>query len=126
MSVAITYPELQRSIANLMMEVVRATDAIRTHGLNIAEEASETAQLADGIAAIGVDRDTVAETTQLSRIMDGLSDSARVYTAVGDTTSKAAEAAYEQNLVSHGGIGEAVSRSPVDVSNLDREWLRQE
>ena len=126
MATDITYRELQKAVTDLGKQVVRASEAIRARAQTILDEARDTARVADGIAALGVDQATVAETTSLARLMDGLSDSARAYASAADTTARSAQAAHHQNQASHGGIAEAVSRSQVDVTRLDREWLRQE
>lgn len=126
MAVDITYRELQRDVTNLGKQVVQASEAIRGHAQTITDEAADTARVAEAIAALGVDHETVAETSALARLMDSLSDAAISYASKADTTAKAAQAAHTQNQASHGGIAEAVSRSSVDVSNLRREWLQQE
>ncbi|NEC17958.1 hypothetical protein [Streptomyces parvus] len=122
----ITYRELQKAVAALAVKVINDADAILAHTTQLANQAADTARLADGIAALGVDPATVAETTQMARLMDGISDSNRAYAAASVDTYAAAKATHEQNKASHGGIAEAVSRSSVDTSNLNREWLRQE
>lgn len=126
MTADITYRELQRDVTNLGKQVMRASEAIRGHAQTITDEACDTARVAEAIATLGVDQETVAETSALARLMDSLSDAAIGYASKADTTAKAAQAAHDQNQTSHGGIAEAVSRSSVDVSNLNREWLRQE
>ncbi|WP_399553831.1 hypothetical protein OG473_39865 (plasmid) [Streptomyces anulatus] len=122
----ITYRELQKSVTALSKQVVRSSETIQQHGRHIADEAQDTARTAEGIAALGVDPDTVAETQHLARLMDGLSDSAHAYASAADTTAKSARAAHAQNQASHGGIAAAVARSTVQTDNLHREWLREE
>ncbi|MFJ9988546.1 hypothetical protein ACIQUD_31815 [Streptomyces globisporus] len=126
MATDIRFRDLQKAVNGLGKQVVRASEVIKQHGQFITEQAQDTARTAEGIAAMGVDRATVAETTHLSRVMDGLADSAHAYVSAADTTAKSAKAAHAQNQASHGGIAEAVSRSTVDVKGLNREWLRQE
>lgn len=126
MAADLKYQQLQKAVTDLGKQVVRASEAILVHAQNITNEARDTARTAEGIGALGVDHATVAETLALAQLMDGLSDSAYAYASAADTTSKAAKAAHDQNQASHGGIAEAVQRSTVDVSGLNRDWLRQE
>lgn len=126
MAASITYRELQNAVEQVGKQVVQAADKIRACSQQISTEAQDTARVAEHIAVLGVDNATLAETSALARLMDGISDSAIAYVSAADTTARSAQAARDQNQASHGGISEAVSRSPVDVSNLNRVWLRQE
>ncbi|MFF6931507.1 hypothetical protein [Streptomyces californicus] len=126
MATDIRFRELQKAVTDLGKQVVRASEVIQQHGKFITDQAQDTARTAEGIAAMGVDPDTVAETQHLARLMDGLADSAHAYASAADTTAKSAQAAHAQNQASHGGIAEAVSRSAVGVKELNREWLRQQ
>ncbi|PVC80629.1 hypothetical protein DBP19_36435 [Streptomyces sp. CS090A] len=122
----ITYRALQKAVADLAKKVVTDADVILAHTTELATQAADTARIADGISALGVDPATVAETSHLARLMDGISDSNRAYMGASLDTYHAAKATHQQNKASHGGIAEAFNRSPVDASNLNREWLRQE
>ncbi|MFJ5294566.1 hypothetical protein [Streptomyces sp. NPDC088348] len=122
----LTYKQLQKAVTDIKKDVTRAADAIRAKSQKIDDEAQDTSRVAEMIGGMGVDPETVAETRDLSRIMKGVSEATIAYASAGDTTAKAADAAYTQAHSTHGGIQEAVSRSSVDVRNLDREWLRQE
>ncbi|WP_097865797.1 hypothetical protein [Streptomyces sp. rh34] len=126
MATDIRFRELQKAVNDLGKQVVRASEMIHQHGEHITGEAQDTARTAEGIAAMGVDPETVAETQHLARLMDGLSDSAHAYVSAADATAKSARAAHAQNQASHGGIAEAVARSTVQTDNLHREWLREE
>ncbi|WP_331756592.1 hypothetical protein [Streptomyces decoyicus] len=122
----ITYKQLKAAVEDLAKEVNRASDAIRARAQQIDEEAKDTARIAEMIASMGVDTETVGETRDLSRLMNGVSEAAIAYASAGDNTAKSASAAAIQAHTTHGGIQEAVSRAPVDVRGLDREWLRQD
>ncbi|MFE3381306.1 hypothetical protein [Streptomyces anulatus] len=126
MTTDIRFRELQNAVTALGKQVTRDAETIQQHGQHIANEAQDTARTADGIAALGVDPDTISETTALAQLMDYLSDSAHAYVSAADTTAKSARAAHAQNQASHGGIAEAVARSEVQTDNLHREWLREE
>lgn len=121
-----TYLQLQKDVTALGQQVTRAADAIARHTNTIREAAADTARVAEGIGAMGVDSATVAETNALARLMDGLSDSAAAYKSRADTTARSARAAHDQNRASHGGIAAAVQRATVNTKGLNREWLRQE
>jgi hypothetical protein len=123
----LTYKQLQRDISNLAKSVAKGSEAIRARARAIDEEAKDTTRVAQMISGLRVDAATVAETTELARIMQGVSEAAIAYAAAGDTTAKQATAAHSQAQASHGGINEAISRSPVNnVHDINREWFRQE
>jgi hypothetical protein len=122
----LTYAQLKAAVDNLAKNVAKDSEKIRVFAQQIGTEATEVARTADLIGAKGVDKDTVAETELLSKLMYGLSQAAIEYASAGDTTSKAAGASHDQVKRTHAGIQEAFTRSPVDLSNLNREWLRQE
>lgn len=126
MATDIRFQELQKAVTALSKQVVRDADAIHAHAIHIMEEADDTTRTAEGIAALGVDPATVAETQTLAREMRALSHTAHIYRDVATTTAKSATAAAAQNQASHGGIAEAVARSEVQTDNLHREWLREE
>lgn len=122
----LTYKQLQKAVTDLAKDVAKGSETIRTVAQQIDEEAQDTARVAEAIGGMGVDRDTVSETSELSKIMRGVSEAALAYASAGDNTTKAAKAAYDQAHTTHNGIQEAYSRSTVNISNLNREWLRQE
>ncbi|MFC8953711.1 hypothetical protein ACFT8P_13925 [Streptomyces sp. NPDC057101] len=122
----LTYSQLTATITALEKGIARAADEIRERTEKIDEIAESTARTADGIAALGVDTATVSETRELSRILRGVSEAAIAYANAGDTTTKAAAAAVAQARTTHAGIHEAYGRAPVDLSGVNREWLRQE
>jgi methyl-accepting chemotaxis protein len=120
------YRQLQKAVTDLGREVTRGAEAIHARAQKIDEEAQDTARLAEQIHGMGVDPDTISETRETAKLMASLSAGARTYASAGDTTARAAKAAHDQAHASHDGINEKINRSPVDVSNLNREWLRQE
>lgn len=122
----LTYKQLQQEVAALSQSITRSSDAIRVRAQTIDEEAQDTSRVAEQIGGMGVDPYTVAETRDLSRLMKGVSEAVIAYAAAGNTTAKTATAVYIQAHNTHGGIQEAFTRAPVDMSNLNREWLRQE
>ncbi|MEU5742057.1 hypothetical protein ABZ784_29200 [Streptomyces tendae] len=124
----LTYGQLAKATATLAKDITRSSEAIHTHAKNIADEAQDVARTAESIAALRVDGATVAETRELSRLMDGIASTALAYAAAGDTTARAAQAAHDQNKASHSSIGEAMSRSTVgrDIYQVERTWLTQE
>ncbi|KPC96588.1 hypothetical protein ADL27_02800 [Streptomyces sp. NRRL F-6602] len=124
----LTYTQLAKATAALAKDITRSSEAIHGHAKNIADEAQDTSRVAESIAALRVDGATVAETRDLSRLMDGVSTAAIAYASAGDTTARAAQAAHDQNKASHAGIGEAMSRSTVgrEIYDVDPAWLTQE
>lgn len=122
----LTYNQLKAAVDALAKNVAKDGEKIRAFAQQVHTEAVATARVAEGIGSMGVDKETVAETHLLSRLMHGLSEAAIQYAAAGDTTSKTAAAASDQAQRTHGGIQEAFRASPVDLSNLNNEWLRQQ
>ncbi len=122
-----TYNQLLADVTTLSRQVVRDADALRAWGQHIDTEAKETGRIADQIGARRIDPDTVAETTQLSRLLSGLSEQAVAYANAGDTTAAAARAAHEQAKASHDRISEAVRASPAaNIADVPPDWLAQE
>jgi hypothetical protein len=119
----LTYTGLQKAITALEKDIRRSADDIRAWAQYINDEAIDTARVAETIAAIGVDPDTIAETHEVAKLMAGLSEAAIAYASASDTTAKTASAARDQARASHEGIKEAYSRAPADVSRLKRAWL---
>lgn len=124
----LTYAQLAGQVNNLAKTIAKDGEAIQGLARNIADEAADTGRVADCIGAMRVDRATIGETSQLSKIMAGVSEAAIAYASAGNTTVKAAQAAQAQNKSSHYGIGEAAGRSPVgrEIYDVNREWFRQE
>ena len=124
----LTYNGLQAAAKALTTKVARTSEAIRSEAKAIDEEAKATARDAESIGAMRVDKATVAETHELSKIMAGLSQAVITHAAAATDTGKQAKAVHTQNQASHGQIHEAMGRSPVgpDVYNVDRRWVNPE
>lgn len=123
----LTYKQLKKAVTDLGKQVVRDAEGIRNLAKQIDDEARDTARVADMIGAMNVDRDTVAETKELSKIMAGVSEAAIQYVSAGDTTAKTAKAAHDQAHATHDGIQEAVSRSSVTgIHQVHRDWFEQQ
>lgn len=125
MAAEITYKKLNKTVTDLAKQVVRGSEAIKASGTEISEAALDTARIAEGIASLGVDPDTIAETRALARMLTGLSEATGTYMGAADTTAKSAKAAHDQNRTSHQGIAEAFGRSPVDLSGVKPGWFSQ-
>ncbi|WP_329047132.1 hypothetical protein [Streptomyces sp. NBC_01422] len=122
----LTFRRLQADITALARDVTRYAEGIYADTQKIDEEAREVARIAEHIQSMGVDSATTSETRELAQAMTGLASDSRAVGSAGVGTARAAMVAHEQAVASHGGINEAISRSTVDVTNLNREWLRQE
>lgn len=122
----LTYSQLKAAVTALSKTIAKDGDQIRSFAQNVQSEATDTARVADGIAAMKVDTETVGETQQLSKIMAGLSDAAIQYASYADNSSRTATAVHQQAHRTHDGMQEAFNRSPVDLSDINREWFRQE
>ncbi|MFB7359594.1 hypothetical protein [Streptomyces gardneri] len=122
----LTYTQLIRAIGGLERNIARDADEIQVRAQFIDTIAQDTARVAEMIGGMKVDSATVSETRELSKILRGVSKATLQYASAADTTAKSARAAGEQARTTHAGIDEAVSRAPVDVSDVHREWFQQE
>lgn len=124
----LTFSGLKAATEALAKDIARSSEAIRTEAKAIDDEADGTARDAESIASIRVDKASVAETHELSKIMRGLSEAVIAHAASGDTTARHALAARNQNQTSHGHIHEAMARSSAgsEVYDVDRRWVTPE
>lgn len=118
--------QLQQAITALGKNVTRDAEAIRSAALAIREDAQDTSRVAEQIAGLGVDPESVGETRDLAKAMEAVGQASDAYSSASDNTARMAQAAVTQARASHDGIHEAVSRSPVDVSGLNRSWITPE
>lgn len=126
MSSDLTYKALRAKAANLEKKVSRNADDIKEAAKVIDEEAKETGREADQMATKSVDKDSVADSKELSKVIKGLSDGILTYAAKAQDTAKQAKAAGDQAKSTHGGFQEAFDRSDVDgLENVDRDWFEQ-
>lgn len=116
MAAGLTYRELVRETRALAKEIRKATDAHRATASRMADEAKDTGRIADQLAHLKVDAATIAETREVARTMQGLSNAAVAYISGCDTASKAAAGAHDAAVTTHGGIQEAVDRSPAPMA----------
>lgn len=123
----LTHGHLKRIVATFAKVAAQDAEAIRVLAKTIDDEAKDTARIADGIAALHVDTDTVAETHELAKILAGVSEATITYASGADIASKLAHAAHGTASRTHDGIDEAFARSTAtDVYDLNRSWLSQE
>ncbi|MFF2307355.1 hypothetical protein ACFVVP_33225 [Streptomyces sp. NPDC058128] len=122
----LTYTQLVRTLTEFQTVAARSRDAIEARARKIDEIAMDTARVAESIAAMSVDTSTVSETRDLAKLLGGLSEDAISYAVAEDITVKNAGVAIDQARASHAGIKEQFGRAPVDLSGVNRDWLRQE
>lgn len=124
----ITYRALQKGVTDLTKVIARNNEAIHEQARILQEEAVDTKRVGDQIGAVKVDKATIGETQQLSKVMLGLANAVTEFRAAQDTTMKRSEAVYDANQRSHDGINEAVNASPVgqEIFLVDRDWFTQE
>lgn len=113
----LTYKELVRETRRLASDIRQATDTHAKTARQQTAEARDTQHIADQITMLRVDPATVAETREVARIMKGISDTALTYATACDQAGRTAAAAEQQAVTDHGGIQEAVDRSPVPMAN---------
>lgn len=122
----LTYKALQAKVGALEKRVSRSADEIQGAATVIDEEATETRRESEQMAAKSVDKDSVADSQEFSRVIKGLSDGILSYAAKGKDTARQAKAVSDQARTTHGGFQEKFDRSTVDgLENVDREWFAQ-
>lgn len=122
----LTNTQLQAAVAALAKTSTRTAEAIQAWGQALNDETKDVARVAEGIAAMGVDVDSVSETRELARSMDGIQEATTAYASSLNNTARAATASHEQIRTTHDGFQEAYRRAPVDVSTVKRDWFEQE
>jgi hypothetical protein len=123
----LTYKALQRAVAGLEKKVTRNADDIQGAAKVIDDEASEARKEADAMAAKSVDKDSVADASELSKVIEGVSEGILSYAAKGRDTARQAKAVSDQARTSHGGFQEAFDRSRVDgLEQVSRDWFEQQ
>ncbi|MEV7600469.1 hypothetical protein AB0O91_24150 [Kitasatospora sp. NPDC089797] len=120
----LTYRELKREVRKLSRDLRRDTATFKTLATAQDTAAKETGRIAEQIAALKVDAATVAETHEVARIMQGLSNAAIAYATSAEEAGRAAAAAEQQAHTDHDGIQQAVTSSRVPMA--DRTWYTQE
>jgi hypothetical protein len=123
----LTYKALVRAVETKEKALARNAESVKRAADTIKEHAADTASDADALGARSVDRDSIAECQELSKIIRGVSDAAIQYAAKTDDTAKAAKTAGDQARTTHGGFQEAFDRSTVTgLENVSRDWPEQE
>ncbi|MFE2174397.1 hypothetical protein [Kitasatospora sp. NPDC059462] len=120
----LSYRELKREVAKLAKDVLRGAEHHKQLAARLAEGAKNVGRTADNIASLNVDTATVAETRELSRTMQGLSQSANGYASRANDASLVARYTEREASRSHEGIQQAVDNAPVQMAN--RTWYTQE
>jgi hypothetical protein len=123
----LTNKQLQAQVRALAKKTARTGEEIGRLAVFFTEEAQDTRRVADGIGAKKVDPDTVSETSELAKIIDGLSEGAIAYAATAKDTSRHADCLAKTTSTVHDGIGEQVNRSPArNIHGVDRTWFEQQ
>lgn len=127
MASELTYKALREKVGDLQKKVARNADNIQESAKVIEEEATETRRESDQMAAKAVDKDSVADALELSKVIKGMSDGILSYAAKGQDTARQATAVLDQAHSTHGGFQEAFDRSSVDgLENVSRDWFEQQ
>lgn len=123
----LTNKQLQAWVKNFAKEVARNGEEINQVAVAISDAANATRADANSIGAKKVDPDTVSETGELAKIMDGLSEASLAYAAAATDTSRAADQVDFTARTTHDAIDEAVNRSPArGIHDVSRDWFEQQ
>ena len=127
MPAELTFKTLLRSVQAKEKALARNAEAVKKAADTIKEHADDTASDADALGAKSVDRDSISECQELSKVIRGVSDGAIHYAALGADTARAARAAGDQARTTHGGFQEQFDRSQItDLHSVHRDWFEQE
>lgn len=127
MASSLTLKALLRATTAKEKSLARNAESVKKAASIIKDHADDTASDADALGARSVDRDSISECQELSKIIRGVSDGAIQYAAKASDTSKAAKAAGDQARETHGAFQEAFDRSNVTgLENVSRDWLEVE
>lgn len=127
MASELTYKALRAKVGALQKKVSRNAENVQESAKVIEQEATVTRREADQIAAKSVDKDSVADALEFSKVIKGVSDGILSYAAKGQDTARQARSVNDQARSTHGGFQEAFDRSNVDgLENVSREWFAQE
>jgi hypothetical protein len=121
-----TYTQLVKAITTFEKLLLQDAERIRSNAEAMDQMAGDTAREADVLGALAVDPFTVAEAKEVAKVLRGVGTAVLAYSAAGNTTARVAAAAAEQARTTHAGIKEQVGRAPVDITGVNREFLRQE
>ncbi|WP_328545480.1 hypothetical protein [Streptomyces europaeiscabiei] len=123
----LTFKTLVRAVQTKEKSLARNAESVKKAADTIKDHADDTASDADALGAKSVDRDSIAECQELSKIIRGVSNAAIQYAAIGVDTARAAKAAGDQARTTHGAFQEAFDRSNVtDLEKVSRDWFEQE
>ncbi|MFJ2875460.1 MULTISPECIES: hypothetical protein [unclassified Streptomyces] len=123
----LTYRVLVRKVQDKEKAMARNAEGVKKAAEHIKELADDTASDADALGAKSVDRDSLAECQELSKIIRGVSEAAITYASKTSDTAKAAKAVGDQARTTHAGFQEAFTRSDVsDLEKVSRDWFEQE
>lgn len=123
----LTNKQLQARTIAIAKQAARSSQEINQVASLFAEEARDTRRIVNMIGSKKVDPDTVAETEELAKIIDGLSDAALTYATTTEDTSRSADWTAQTARTVHDNIGEQVNRSPArNIHDVQREWLQQQ
>lgn len=127
MATELTYKALRAKTAALHKKVVRNAEDTQASARVIDEEATETRRESDQMAAKSVDRDSVADSMEFSKVIKGVSDGILSYAAKGQDTARQATAVLDQARATHGAFQEQFDRSSVDgLERVSRDWFEQQ
>jgi hypothetical protein len=124
MATTLTYRGLRRKVRVLAKQIMAETEKHKKLAKTLGDEAKDTGRIAEQIAALKVDSATVAETREVSRIMQGLSTTALAYSTAADEAHRAASATDAEAVRLHDGIQQAADKSPVPMAKAS--WYTQE
>ncbi|MFI8932474.1 hypothetical protein ACIG3E_33020 [Streptomyces sp. NPDC053474] len=120
----LTLDELVAEAAELEESLARDADNVAADTKAIEDEADDTTRTAESIARMRVDPETVSETHAVAKLMKGISEGANSYASASKDSATHAKAVADQARQTHGGIQEAISRSPAQgIYEVDRAWL---
>lgn len=120
----VTYVQMLADTKALAALIRASADRHQQLASHLDEEAKDTGRIAEQISTLHVDPATIAETQELARIMQGVSQAAVEFATAAGEVARAARAAEQQTATDHHGIHEAARSAPVPMAA--RTWYSQE
>lgn len=129
MAVEASHDAFKSEYADLMKELTEIAEDLGPTVTLLQEQAADASHTATMLASKRIDNDTVSETQQLAKTLDGIQSGVDTVIAGTDDAVRFTRVALDQLKTTHDGTQEAMHRSPVDnhtLAGMDPDWITPE
>ena len=123
---SLTFTGLKTAINKLDAETQAVSVVLEERAKMLREIGEDTASVAEMIAEMGIDTTTVEECRSVAQECGALTQGATGFLNALADVRTASGAMRDSANSEDGGIQEAVDSSPVDATEINREWFRTE